>query len=190
MKGLKKSIVALALTASCSNFAFATDGTLGATSTGTSTVSITTTDMVEITSSSWDYAIGSYSGSSGVDSLATKKVCVFSNVPTGNYTVTGSSDWTAAGGAADNTETNFYLKRAATTDTIQYTVRWNPTGNGTGGALLTGNAASADMGNVDASYPCNTDTANFQIQMTHNNIMSKPSGSYSGVLTLLITPSP
>jgi hypothetical protein len=153
------------------------DGSLGTTSTATSNLSVTTTEMVQITNVA-DYTLNPYVPAAGID--RTDAVCVYSNDSTtpAGYTVTATGNGTANA---------FTITDGS--HTIAYTVKWNGAGTGAGtDSLTTGVASSVYTGTN--TYPCAADNASYRIQMTNSNILSVPAGTYTGTLTLQIAPNP
>lgn len=154
----------------------AADGSLGATSTGSSTISVTTTEMAQITNIA-NITVNPYGGSGGI--AQDDDVCIYSN-DAGNtpprYKVTASG----SGAASAFTITNG-------AQTIAYTVEWNnATGEGNNNLVTT--VQSAAFSPATNTYPCAANNANFQVLATHNNVMSVPAGTYTGTLTLVIAP--
>ena len=182
MKAIKKSIFALMVLGTASSFAYAaSDGSLGASSTGTSDISVTTTEMAQITNMA-NISAGSYSGALGVD--LNDDVCIYTNdAGATSYKVTATGNYLANGGAGNL----FFVKSTTTSSTIAYTVSWNNT-TGAGNTALTANTQSAAITGATNTYPCVTNNANFRVQMTHNDIMSVPAGTYEGTLTLVVVP--
>jgi len=184
MKALRKTAFTVLTSAALVTSAYAaSDGTLGATSTGTSDLEITTTEMAEITGLA-DLTVNPYGGSGGVDE--NDDVCIYTNDTANDhrYKVTATGSWLANGTAGNL----FYLKNSGTTDTIAYTVEWNAS-TGPGNNALTANTLSAAFAATDGgTYPCPADNANFRVQADHNDIMSKPAGTYEATLTLVISP--
>jgi len=182
MKAIKKSIFALMVLGTASSFAYAaSDGSLGATSQGTSDISITTTEMAQITNIA-NISAGSYSGAAGVD--MSDDVCIYTNdAGATSYKVTATGNYTSGGGSG----TDFFVYSTTTSSTIAYTVSWNNI-TGAGNTALTANTQSAAITGANNTYPCPANNANFRVQMTHNNIMSVPAGTYEGTLTLVVAP--
>lgn len=158
----------------------ATQGTLGATSTGTVNVSITIPSLVQISGLS-DITLGSTStfpatGSSGA--------CIYSNVvtPLGSYYITATS--------LNSTGTNFRVKDS-NTDYITYSAYWNNTATATQTtALASGTKSAQQTGGSAVSLTCaGTANANFNIGFSAAQIQGAPAATYTDVVTLLITPS-
>ena len=106
----------------------ASDGTLGATSTATSNISVFVPFNVQITSVD-DIALGNWLSTSG-DLSGVSEVCIYSNGSSG-YTVTASSG---------NGSGSFVMQRTSDSATVNYTVKWFTTTGVTyasgGGTLL------------------------------------------------------
>lgn len=184
MKISTKLVFALLATSATS--AWATDGTIGGTSTATSGMSVTVPDLIELTGVLDPIVnIASYSGSGGVD--VTDDVCVYNNDGSDNsgsqqYRVTASGAHAVGGGAG----TDFFLSNG--TQTIAYTVAWNDqSGTNTGEAALTSNTQLATLQNgATGTYPCSGTNARFHVVITNNNILSVPAGTYTDTLTLVL----
>ena len=180
---LKNSLFLMAFLLSTPAFA-ATQGTLGATSTGTVNISITKSvqaqisDLSDMTLSNW--------------SVGDSAVTLFSNACI--YSSTGSYKVTATGSGSANAFTV-----ASGANTVPYTVTWNAGGAGnlanTGTSLST-NVQSASFSNAStASANCSgggssNDTARVVVNITQANMNAAASSStaYTGTLTMLISP--
>lgn len=162
----------------------ATQGTLGATSTGTANISITKSVQAQI-SDIQDMTLANWSIGDGAVTLQSN-VCVYSS--TGSYKVT------ATGSGIANAFTV-----ASGMNLIPYTVTWNAGGAGnlasTGTSLLS-NVQSATQANASTtSATCNgggaaNDTARVIIGISDVLMGAAASSStpYTGTLTMLITP--
>lgn len=179
------TLTALLVTAAVGNSYAATQGTLGATSTGTASLSITKSVQAQI-SDIQDMTLSNWSIGGGAVSLSSN-ICVYSS--TGNYKVT------ATGSGSSNAFTV-----ASGANTIPYTVTWDFGGVG---SLGTGSTASLTSGTQSAGYTtasttsalCNgggasNDTARVTVGITSANMTSAPSSStpYTGTLTMMVTP--
>jgi hypothetical protein len=156
----------------------AVDGTLGATSTATSLISVTVPSLYKITGIA-DIALGSYSGTGGL--TGAEDVCVYSNA-TGAYHVvaTDSSTMSATGFSAQN---------AGATAQIPYTVKWNSATGTTGNAAVTYNTALAATNASTTSQTCGGgNNANLQISMIATDLQAAAAGSYSTTISVLIEP--
>jgi len=154
--------------------AAATDGPLGATSSGSSALSVTTTEYAQITNIA-DVTVNPYTPAAGIDTF--DNVCIYTNDDDQEYTITASGSGTASAFTIVN----------GSSDTIAYTVFWNNT-TGSGATALTTTVASGIQTGATNTYPCVTNNASFRVVMTNSAIMSVPADTYTGTLTLLITP--
>lgn len=162
----------------------ATQGVLGATSTGSSTISITKSVQAQISDIS-DMTLANWSVGDGAVVL-TSNVCIYSS--TGSYRVT------ATGSGLGNL---FTLSSGL--NVLPYSVTWNAAGAGaltnTGTAMLT-NVQSTTFSNAStASATCNgggaaNDTARVIVGVTSATMLAAASSAtpYTGTLTLLVTP--
>lgn len=184
MKRLSSFAICNALFLVASPVWAASQGTPGATSVGSITINASVTPEVNITNldditfSSADLrrAVNIGTGASASDA-----VCVWSNNPDGSYYITAYGD-----GASDA----FILNDG--TRTISYTVTWadNATST-TGGQQLTSATKSPQFISSATQPDCaGADTAQVGISLTATDIGAMESTTtYTGVLTLLVTPS-
>jgi len=180
-KSLKASAILIAFLLASPAFA-ATQGTLGATSTGVVNISITKSvqaqisDLTDMTLSNW--------------SVGDAAVTLFSNACI--YSSTGSYKVTATGSGASNAFTV-----ASGGNTLPYTVTWNAGGAGnlanTGTSLST-NVQSTSFSNANTTAAncggSSNDTARVIVNITQANMNAAASSStaYTGTLTMLISP--
>jgi hypothetical protein len=159
-----------------------TQGTLGATSTGSSNISITKSVQAQIT----DISDMSASWSIGQSAIALySNVCIYSS--TGSYKVTASGSGTGSA---------FTL--ASGSNTLPYSVVWNAGGAGnlgTTGTTLSATVQSTSFTNAGtASATCSgggaNDTARVNVNVLQSDITAASSSAtpYTGTLTMLITP--
>lgn len=151
----------------------ASDGTVGATSTGSAVISVTIPKLIRARSFA-DYSFGSYAGTGDLN--GNDDLNISSNY-TGTYQVTA----TGSGAASAFTITDG-------TATIAYNVYFNDA-TGTGGrvAASTGVAITAQSGVVK---PLSTATlnANLSIEILEANLQAVDAGTYSGTVTLVFQP--
>jgi hypothetical protein len=96
-----------------------------------------------------------------------------------NYSVTATGN--GAGGA-------FTL--ASGPRTLPYEVRWADAANQTTGTQLTAGVATAGFGNASTNQTCGGgDTASLIVTITGNSLATASAGSYTGVLSITITPN-
>lgn len=157
----------------------ATQGTLGATSTGTVAISVTVPSRVQITGLT-DITFNNVEPN--VQASASQSNCVWSNTATKGYTITATGDGT--GGA-------FTLKSGSLTP-IAYGVQWNQSSGQSSGTALT--AATASSGFVSTatlpacvSAPSATSSLVVTIAPAQLENMASQT-AYTGTLTLLVSP--
>jgi hypothetical protein len=161
----------------------ANDGTLGATSTGDVNISVVKPALVQVSGMS-DLTLSSYKLGDGDQRLSTT-VCVYSSTAYGGYRVFVTGD--GVGGA--------YTLSNGGSNTLAYSVIWNS--GGAGGLGTTGDLLTylGDL-NVDnastTSFDCNANanpTAQLNIEFTQANLDAAPAGTYTGLITVLVTPN-
>ena len=156
----------------------ASDGALGATSTGTVSISASVPARARITGLS-DVAFTNQDP--GTPAANAQDVCVWSNTATKAYTITATGS--GAGSA-------FTLSDGSTT--VPYTVEWAATSGQTSGAALASGTASASLTTAAANQTCSsapTSTASMIVRIGTTDLSTMSAGStYTGTLTLLVTP--
>ncbi|MBO0749787.1 MAG: hypothetical protein J2O44_05080 [Porphyrobacter sp.] len=156
----------------------ATQGSLGATSTGTVSISASVPNRARITGLT-DVTFANQDPNTAASSA--QDVCVWSNTATKGYTIK------ATGSGASSA---FTLSNGTTT--VPYSVEWAATSGQTSGTALTAGTASSSLtsGAVDqtcSSAPTASATLLVKIGTTDLGGMTA-GGSYTGTLTLLVTP--
>lgn len=155
----------------------ATQGTLGATSSGTSVVSISKGHLVRIS----DIADFTFGAQTSTPAKSNDNICIYST--SGSYTVTASS--------ANGSGSLFRMADSGATNFVNYTVEWNNAASGTSGTALTNTVASATQTGADtSSTTCSGSTnARLFVQVDNTTFTAAPSGvSYTDTLTLLVAP--
>ncbi|MFK7994153.1 MAG: hypothetical protein AB8B87_08440 [Granulosicoccus sp.] len=172
MKNLNKVILVTALSVVASAAAHAaTQGTIGATSTGTSDVLLVKQNAVMITDVA-DLDLGTLNNTA-VDLVASDDVCVFNSTSSYEVTVTSAN-------AA------FALSDGAT-GTIPYAVTW--ASNGGAAAAVAYNTGIGGLLGDQASTSCGGGTnATFAVSVLAADFNSADPGTYSDTLTLMIEP--
>lgn len=159
---------------------FATDGTLGTTSTGTVTVSITIPSLVQV-SGLGNLALGS---ATSFPVTTSTTGCIYSNVssPSGSYYVTVSSA-NASSGA-------FRVKNSGT-DYIVYSAFWNNTSSPLQTTSLTSGTKTAQQtGGSATRLDCGgSPNANFNVSFSASQVQGAPAAAYSDTVTLVISPT-
>jgi hypothetical protein len=168
-------VAALALPASAFG---ATQGSLGATSTGTVSISASVPARARITGLA-DVAFTNQDPATAASSA--QNVCVWSNTATRGYSITATGDGTASA---------FTLTGAATM--IPYTVEWNATSSQTSGTSLTAGAALGGLVSTATQQTCASgpaSSASLIVGLSTATLQTmQATTNYAGVLTLLVTP--
>lgn len=157
----------------------ATQGTLGATSTGVVNISATITNKAQITGLT-DLVFNALDGVNTAQ--LTENVCVWSNTPTKSYSIKATGNGT--GGAFTLINSGGAL--------IPYAVAWSNASGATTGASLATGAASSTLTTTAASPTCATgaaSTATLLVSIAAADQQTMVGGAnYAGALTLLVTP--
>jgi hypothetical protein len=170
-----------------------TDGSLGSTSSGTSDISVTITELARVTKVN-NLAAGAYSGAvdgngNGFDMA--DDVCIYTNASSGSYRVTLSGNYNSAGAAG----TDFFVRGGTAGDTIAYSVGWNDVRATNSGetAATAGTAITSQTGYstaLDCGGATETETnARFHVTMTQADMLAERADTYTGTLTILIAPN-
>jgi len=156
----------------------ATQGSFGATSTGTVSISASVparariTGLVDVDFTNQDPASAA--------SFA-QNVCVFSNTATRGYSITATGDGAASA---------FTLAGASTT--VPYTVQWNASSGQTSGTALTTGSALGGLVSTATQQSCASgpaSSASLVVGIGAATLQTmQASTNYTGVLTLLIAP--
>lgn len=156
----------------------ATDGSLGATSTGTVNVSASVPNRVEL-SGLTDVAFTNQDPASAASKA--QSVCVWSNTSTGGYHVTATGSGTGSA---------FTL--ASGSLTVPYSVQWSGTSGQTTGTALTSGTALTGLTSTAVNPTCSTGaatTASLIVNIAAADLQSmQASTSYTGTLTLVVAP--
>ena len=156
----------------------ASDGTEGATSTGSFDVSVEIPPRVRISGVA-DIAFGTWSGTGNLSQ--SDDVCIYSSEASGLYavTVTGSGP-----------SGSFELSDGGS-GTIPFSVAWNDqtgtTGNSAVSATtpLTSQSGACDK-STSCSSGCGSNNANFEVTIDQSDLASATTGSYSATISILI----
>jgi len=153
----------------------ATDGTLGATSTGTSDVSLTINQSYQISGVS-DLALGAWSGTG--DLSGNDDVCVYTNDASAGYQVN-----------ITNSTGSFTVANAGATASVPFAVKWNSTTGTSGNQAVTYNSPLAGTGANTSSTNCGGgNDANFEVSVLAADLSAAPADSYSSTLSITIEP--
>jgi hypothetical protein len=169
----KALAVAAVATFAASNAFAATQGTLGATSTGSLNITLTIDQLVQISALN-DIALGNYTG--GANMTGVDDLCVYSNI--GGYQITATGN--GAGSA-------FHLIGAGAT--IPYAVEWaDSAGALTGDPLTSGTVLTNQSGTFTTPNCGGTNNARVRVTVNSTDLAAAPAQAYTGVLTLLVAP--
>jgi len=173
--------IALLLAAAAAGSAqAATDGTLGATSTGTVTINATVAGRVQISKLS-DVNFAAVDPSSAVQ--VAQNVCVWSNTSGRKYNITASGNGLASA---------FTLSGGVVLGVVPYSVEWNQTSGQTAGTALGVSTALTGQATVATSPTCASGaatSASLIVKMSAATLQTMQAGAtYTGVLTLVVAP--
>ena len=156
----------------------ATQGTLGATSTGTVAISASVPNRARITGLS-DVAFTNQDPNTVASNA--QNVCVWSNTATKGYTVTASGSGTSSA---------FTLANGLLT--VPYSVAWNAASGATTGTALATGTASAGLVSTATQQICSAGpatTSSLVVGITTADLGGMQAAtSYTGTLTLVVTP--
>lgn len=156
----------------------ASDGLLGVSSTGTTTISISLGELYQVTGFS-DFPMGTYTGTGDVVSSDT--LCVFTNGSSTTYQVTISDDDELA---------SFDLDTAGLTDEIPFSVWWDNTDDGSTKALVTASTTISNLSNISTTVSCGgADNAFMEFSISESDLQVAPPGAYSEILTIVVEAS-
>jgi hypothetical protein len=169
---------ALALIASGTPAAAATQGTLGATSTGSLTISVSVANRAQITGLT-DVAFTNIDPST--TATAAQSNCVWSNTATKGYSITATGSGTSGA---------FTLANGALS--VPYSVQWSASSGQSSGTALSAGSALAGLTSTAVNPTCSTSpttTSSLIVSIAAPNLQNMQSAtSYTGSLTLLVTP--
>jgi len=158
--------------------AAASQGTLGATSTGSIAISASVPNRARITGLS-DVSFTNQDPSTPASSA--QDVCVWSNTATKAYTITATGSGTGSA---------FTLSDGS--GTVPYSVEWASTSGQTSGTALTEGTASASLTSGANNQTCSiapAASASLVVKIGTTDLGTMSAGSsYTGTLTLLVTP--
>jgi hypothetical protein len=159
-------------------FAAPTQGTLGATSTGSITITASVPNRARITGLS-DVTFANQDPNTAASNA--QNVCVWSNTATKAYTITASGNGTASA---------FTLSNG--TGTVPYSVEWAATSGQTSGTALTAGTASSSLTSGAVNQTCSSAplaSASLVVKIGTTDLGTMTAGgNYTGTLTLLVTP--
>jgi len=177
------TVAALSLAIALATFehfgAAATQGSLGATSTGSINISIKTALRAQL-SGLTDITLTGVDPSVNLSNA--QNVCAWTNSGTG-YTITATGSGAASAFLISPTG-------GATPNTVAYAVQWAGTSGQTSGTALTAGTASSTFTTTATNPTCAGGTsASLIVNITSTNLQTMIAGTaYTGTLTLLMTP--
>ena len=168
------SMTAATLVAASMNLFAASDGSLAATSSGTTVLSLSVPNLVQISGLANVGLTGYVPGS---DSTGSSDACVYSNAA-GNYYVT----LTSTSGAFNLTDGS---------NTIPYAVTWDDTPASTPSpdSVVYATKSGLQAGNASSTTCGGTPNASLAVTVNSADMAAKPAGSYSDTITILVSPT-
>lgn len=157
----------------------ASDGTIGATSTGTVSISATVPGRVQISKLS-DVLFGTVDPTSAASKA--ENVCVWSNTSGRGYQITA----TGSGGGSSNT---FALSNG--TAELPYAVEWAGSSGQTSGTALATGTPLTGLTSTATNPTCSAGpaaTASLVVKMAASDLQAAVASSYTGTLTLVVAP--
>lgn len=171
-------IISCAGISASSAMAATTDGSFGSTSTGTVDIVASVPARVRITGLTTIDLTGQDPTVAAADA---QDVCVWSNTSTKGYTITATGDGTGSA---------FTLTDGS--NTVPYSVEWSASSGASSGSTLIAGAASGSLLSTATNQNCSSGpaaTASLIVKMSTADLGTMVGGSsYSGTLTLLVTP--
>lgn len=181
MKNLLKTTALVTSIFATSGLMAATDGVVGATSTGTLDISVDVEDLVRISGLSDILLTFDVTGTG--DIVGSSTACVYRN-GAGTYSVNATGSGTANAFTIQN--------GAATPTVIAYTVGWDDAVTGAAAAAVTsGSLLGGQTGANTVSDDCSTGggaNAFVEVTVPRASLVAAPSGTYNGTLTLEVAP--
>lgn len=171
---LRVSLASACLLISPTSAYCASDGALGAASTGSANISITIPTLLRIRRVQ-DQNLGIWLGSG--DKAAANNVCVYTNAASGSYRVTLSGNGPGGSFAVSGPSS------------IPYRVKWNDDKGTSGSVLATAGQALREQRNAETTDPsCPTNNANYEVTIAASDLAGAKAGVYSGLLAIVIEP--
>lgn len=154
-----------------------TDGTIGSTSTGSSNLSVTVPKLIRVRGFQ-DFTPSIYSGTGTRSDSGNLNISTNYGTSGRTYSVTATGSGT--GGAFTTSD--------GLGNTLAYSAFYNQVTGITGRVTLT--AGTTLTGRTGAAKPLSitTPNANLSINFTQANLQAAEAGTYTGVLTLVVTP--
>lgn len=175
---IKTAAIASLLAVSANGLAATADGSFGATSTGTTDVTLTIDERFQISKMA-AFSFGSWSGTGDLD--ANSDICIYHNGD-GSYKVTVTDDSTLSAG--------FAVENAADANEITMAISFNDVVGTTGNIAVVDNVATASQSNANTtSTTCGGgSSANLQVVLAQASLAAAPAGAYDSQITVLVEP--
>ena len=155
----------------------ASDGTLGATSTGSSNISLTVAAAVKISGVN-DITLNASGVGGGPTLEGSDAVCIYSSVGSNHsYKITATSN-----------STSFKVMDSANTSSIPYTVGFVPGINPTAWDTLTYGTPTNSFSGSGSQNCGGANNATFRVTFSSSDLAAASSGTYTSVLNLLVEP--
>lgn len=156
--------------------AAATQGSIGATSTGSVLITATVPNRALITSLA---DVTFTNADPSVAATSSQGPCVWSNTSTRNYTITASGSGTAGA-----------FTIASGSSVIPYSIGWANSANATSLTALTAGAASSAIASNATNISCGgTGNSTLKVTIGATDLQNMvATNSYTGTLTLVVTP--
>ena len=156
----------------------ATQGSLGATSTGTVSINASVPNRVQLTGLSDVFFLNQDPATAALNA---QSVCVWSNTSTKGYNVTASGSGAASA---------FSLSNGALT--VPYTVEWSGTSGQTSGATLSAGSAVTGLTSAATNATCSSgasSSASLIVKISTASLQTMQAATtYTGTLTLVVAP--
>ncbi len=172
-------VVATTLALAGSPALASTQGTLGATSTGSVTISVTVPNRTQISGLT---DVTFTNADPTTTAISAQSDCVWSNTLTKGYSIKATGSGTSSA---------FTLASGALTP-VPYSVQWNPSSGQTSGTALAAGTASAGLVSTATTPTCSsgpTSTSSLVVSIAPADLQTMVAATtYTGTLTLLVTP--
>lgn len=154
----------------------ATDGTVGATSTGTAEINVSIPQLIKISGLA-DLNFGTYSGSGDLDLNENVVVAGNDSSASPTYRVTASGSGASSAFTVSNG-----------TETLPYRVFFNDQAGIAGTTETAATTPLTNQGGIHTSLGTNTENANYRVLFAETALQNAAAGAYTGTLTLVVEP--
>ena len=169
---LRLLAASLMLTMSATTFA-ASDGTVGATSTGTAVISVELPKLILATGFA-DLDFGTYAGTGAL--ADDEDIRVSMNFATPTYSVIATAD------------TGSFNLNAGGADNIPFTLSYNDQTGTAGRVAMTYNTLLTAQGGGHDALATATDNANYSVDIAQAALQAVDAGAYTATVTFVFTP--